>query len=157
VAAVAYALDVVSKVLAVAFLSGRPPVHVVGDFFTLTLTRNSGAAFSTATSYTAALTAIAIVAAAVVIWVARRVASPGWAVALGLLLAGVAGNLTDRVFRAPGPMLGHVVDFLRFPNFPVFNVADICINIAAGLIIVQTLRGIRLDGRRERGRDQVTP
>jgi signal peptidase II len=49
------------------------------------------------------------------------------------------------------------VDFLRFPNFPVFNVADICINIAAGLIIVQTLRGIRLDGRRERSRDQGTP
>ena len=47
-------------------------------------------------------------------------------------------------------MRGHVVDFLRFPNFPVFNVADICINIAAGLIILQTIRGIRLDGTRER-------
>jgi signal peptidase II len=150
VAAVAYALDVVSKVLAVAFLSGRPPVHVVGDFFTLTLTRNSGAAFSTATSYTAALTAIAIVAAAVVIWVARRVASPGWAVALGLLLAGVAGNLTDRLFRQPAPFQGHVVDFLSFPHWPVFNVADACINVAAALIIIQSLRGVRVNGTRTR-------
>ena len=150
VAAVAYALDVVSKVLAVSFLSGRPPVHVVGDFFTLTLTRNSGAAFSTATSYTAALTAIAIAAAAVVVWVARRVASPVWAVALGLLLAGVAGNLTDRLFREPGPFQGHVVDFLSFPHWPVFNVADACINVAAALIIVQSLRGVRVNGTRTR-------
>jgi len=150
VAAVAYGLDVATKVLAVALLSDRPPVQVVGDFFTLTLTRNSGAAFSTATSYTAALTAIAIVAAAVVIWVARRVASPGWAVALGLLLAGVSGNLTDRLFREPGPFQGHVVDFLSFPHWPVFNVADACINVAAALIIVQSLRGVRVNGTRTR-------
>jgi signal peptidase II len=150
VAATAYALDVVSKVLAVSFLSGRAPVHVVGDFFTLTLTRNSGAAFSTATSYTAALTAIAIAAAVVVVWVARRVASPVWAVALGLLLAGVAGNLTDRLFREPGPFQGHVVDFLSFPHWPVFNVADACINVAAALIIIQSLRGVRVNGTRTR-------
>ena len=151
VAAAAYAVDVVTKVLAVALLSGRPPVHVVGDFFTLTLTRNSGAAFSTATSYTAALTAIAIAAAVVVVWVARRVASPAWAVALGLLLAGVAGNLTDRLFREPGPFQGHVVDFLAFPHWPVFNVADACINVAAALIIIQSLRGVRVNGTRTRG------
>jgi signal peptidase II len=150
VAAAAYALDVVSKVLAVAFLSDRAPVHVVGDFFTLALTRNSGAAFSTATSYTAALTAIAIVAAVVVVWVARRVASPAWAVALGLLLAGVAGNLTDRLFRQPAPFQGHVVDFLSFPHWPVFNVADACINVAAALIIIQSLRGVRVNGTRTR-------
>jgi signal peptidase II len=42
---------------------------------------------------------------------------------------------------------GHVVDFLRFPHFPVFNVADVCINIAAVFVIVQAVRGISLDGR----------
>jgi signal peptidase II len=151
VAALAYALDVVTKVLAVHFLTGRPPVSVVGDFFTLTLTRNSGAAFSTATSYTAALTAIAIVAAVVVVWVARRLGSVGWAVALGLLLAGVAGNLTDRLFREPAPFRGHVVDFLSFPHWPVFNVADACINVAAALIIIQSLRGVRVNGTQSRG------
>ena len=39
-------------------------------------------------------------------------------------------------------MRGHVVDFLQLPSFPIFNVADICINIAAALIILQALRGI---------------
>ena len=69
--------------------------------------------------------------------------------ALGLLLAGVAGNLTDRIVREPGPLRGHVVDFLMLPHWPVFNVADICINIAAGLIMLQAFRGIRLDGTRD--------
>ncbi len=150
VAAVAYTVDVVSKVLAVHFLTGRPPVQVIGDFLTLTLTRNSGAAFSTATSYTAALTCIAIVAAVVVVWVARRLGSVGWAFALGFLLAGVSGNLTDRLFREPAPFQGHVVDFLSFPHWPVFNVADACINVAAALIIIMSLRGVRVDGTRTR-------
>ena len=60
----------------------------------------------------------------------------------------MAGNLTDRLFREPGPMRGHVVDFLRFPHWPIFNVADMCINVAAVLIVVQALRGIGVDGRR---------
>ena len=51
--------------------------------------------------------------------------------------------------RQPEPFHGHVVDFLMLPSFPVFNIADICINIAAGLIILQTFRGIHLDGSRE--------
>jgi len=84
----------------------------------------------------------------VVLWVSRRLGSTLWAVALGLLLAGVAGNLTDRLFREPGPMRGHVVDFLRLPHWPIFNVADVCINIAAVLIVVQALRGIGVNGRR---------
>jgi signal peptidase II len=36
------------------------------------------------------------------------------------------------------------------PNWPVFNVADMCINVAAGLIILQTFRGVALDGSRDR-------
>ncbi len=65
------------------------------------------------------------------------------------------GNLTDRIFREPSPMRGHVVDFVQLPNFPVFNVADICINIAAGFIILQAIRGMRVDGLRESDADQV--
>ena len=68
--------------------------------------------------------------------------------ALGLLLAGVGGNLTDRMLREPGPFRGHVVDFLMLPHWPIFNVADMCINVAAGLILVQAFRGIKLDGSR---------
>ncbi|MET1058699.1 MAG: signal peptidase II, partial [Nocardioides sp.] len=123
-------------------------VELLGPWFGLHLTRNPGAAFSTGTAYTGALTVLSIVAVCVVLWVSRRLGSTLWAVALGLLLAGVAGNLTDRLFREPGPMRGHVVDFLRFPNWPIFNVADVCINIAAVLIVVQALRGIGVNGRR---------
>ncbi len=148
IAAIFYVVDVVSKVVAVETLTGRPPVQVVGEYLQLTLARNPGAAFSTGTSYTLALSFVAIAAVLVVLWVARRLGSLGWAIGLGFLLAGVMGNLTDRIFREPGPLRGHVVDFFMFPNFPVFNVADICINIAAATIIIQALRGIRVDGLR---------
>ncbi|MGH8968032.1 MAG: signal peptidase II [Actinomycetes bacterium] len=148
VAAVAYLFDVVTKVVAVETLTGNPPVEVVGRIFTLSLARNPGAAFSTGTSYTVALSCIAIAAVVVVLWVARRLGSTGWSIGLGFLLGGVLGNLTDRIFRSPGPLEGHVVDFLMLPNFPVFNFADVWINIAAATIIIQSLRGIRVDGLR---------
>ena len=156
VAAVAYAIDVTTKVLAVHRLSGKGTVDLVGPWFGLHLTRNPGAAFSTGTAYTGALSVLSIVAVCVVLWVSRRLGSKLWAVALGMLLAGVAGNLTDRLFRDPGPMRGHVVDFLRFPHWPIFNVADVCINVAAVLIVVQALRGIGVDGRRVTEGDTVT-
>lgn len=148
VALVAYAVDIVSKIVAVERLSDRPDVQIVGDLFQLHLVRNPGAAFSTGTAYTEVFSVVAIVAVLVVLFVARRIGSVGWAVALGLLLAGVGGNLTDRLLRAPGPLRGHVIDFFMLPHWPVFNVADICIDVAAGLILLQVFRGIRLDGSR---------
>jgi signal peptidase II len=156
VAIVGYAADLGTKTLAVARLTGEPPVRVVGDLLTLTLARNPGAAFSTGTQFTVLLSCVAIVAACVVLWTARRLGSTGWAWALGLLLAGVLGNLTDRLFRAPGVLEGHVVDFLRLPNWPIFNVADVCINVAAGLIVLQAFRGIGVDGTRT-GADHDAP
>ncbi len=150
VAAVGYLADLVSKVLAVAHLTPGEQVRVVGDLLTFYIARNPGAAFSTGTSYTLLLTFIAIGATVAVLWVSRRLGSAGWAVGLGFLLAGVLGNLTDRVFREPGALRGHVVDFIRLPHWPVFNVADICINIAAVFIIVQALRGVGVNGTRPR-------
>ena len=148
VALAAYAVDVCTKVLVVERLSGHADVPVVGDFLVLHLTRNPGAAFSTGTGYTVILTCIAIIAVLVVLHLGRRLGNLVWAVALGLLLAGVSGNLTDRLFREPGPLRGHVIDFLMLPHWPVFNVADVCINVAAGLILLQAFRGIRIDGGR---------
>jgi signal peptidase II len=146
IAATAYAVDVVTKTLAVEYLRGEPRIPLVGDVFSLYLTYNSGAAFSFLTDYTEVLAVVAIVATGVVVWVARRLGSTGWAIALGFLLGGVVGNLTNRLLREPGFLQGHVVDFFMLPNFPVFNVADICINIAAGTIILQALRGVSVDG-----------
>jgi signal peptidase II len=159
VAVLGYGADLLTKALAVANLRPGESVQVVGDLLTFYIARNPGAAFSTGTSYTILLTCIAIAAAVAVLWVARRLGSVGWAAGLGFLLAGILGNLTDRIFREPGVMQGHVVDFLRLPNFPVFNVADICINIAAGVIIVQALRGMSVAGTRHGGdrRDPEAP
>jgi signal peptidase II len=148
VALAAYAVDVVSKILAVDRLTDRPDVKVVGDVLVLHLVRNSGAAFSTGTGYTAVFSCLAIAAVLVILYVARRVGSVGWALALGLLLAGVSGNLTDRLVREPGPLRGHVIDFFMLPHWPVFNVADMCIDAAAVIILVQVYRGIRVDGTR---------
>jgi signal peptidase II len=153
VACATYTLDLVTKLLAVEKLTDRPPVEVLGDLLKLELARNPGAAFSTGTSYTVVLSCIAIAAVATVLWYSRRLASPLWAVGLGSLLGGVLGNLTDRVFREPGFMRGHVVDFIELPHWPVFNVADVCINVAAGVIILQALRGVSIAGHRSRTTD----
>ncbi|MGA9748986.1 MAG: signal peptidase II [Nocardioides sp.] len=155
VAVLGYLTDLGTKELALARLDPQTTVPLVGDWLGLYLTFNSGAAFSLGTSYTFVLSVIAIAAAIAVLWTVRRLASTGWALGLGFLLAGVLGNLTDRIFREPSPMRGHVVDFVQLPNFPVFNVADICINIAAGFIILQAIRGMRVDGLRESDADQA--
>jgi signal peptidase II len=149
VALAAYAVDVGTKLLAVAHLTPDDPVDVVGGLLRLDLVRNPGAAFSTGTSYTLFLSVIALIAAGVVLRFGRRLGDATWAVALGLLLAGVCGNLTDRVFREPGFLRGHVVDFLELPHWPVFNVADMLIDAAILLIVVQTWRGVGITGARQ--------
>ena len=77
--------------------------------------------------------------------------SAGWAIGLGLVLAGALGNLTDRVFRAPAPLRGHVIDFISAfkPNgaaWPVFNVADSAICVGGVLIVLMALLGREYDG-----------
>jgi signal peptidase II len=147
VALTAYALDIGSKIWAVARLSDGD-IEVLGDWFVLHLVRNPGAAFSTGTQYTVVFSVVAIVAACVVLWLGRKVGSTIWAIAFGLLLGGICGNLTDRILRDPGPLRGHVVDLFMIPHWPVFNIADVCIDVAAGLILLQAFRNVRPDGTR---------
>ncbi|WP_104107361.1 signal peptidase II [Nocardioides sp. 616] len=148
VALIGLTIDQATKAWAVATLPDGDR-ELVGDWLTLHLVFNPGAAFSTGTEFTIVFTALAAVAVCVVLYLSRRLGDPLWALGLGFLLAGVAGNLADRLFRDPTPLRGHVVDFLRLPNWPVFNFADIFINVAAAVIIVQSLRGIALDGTRD--------
>jgi signal peptidase II len=148
VGAVALLVDVFSKRIAVRELTGREPVEVLGEVLQLRLVFNPGAAFGAGSSLTPVISVVAIIATVVIVYFAFRVRNRGWAVGLGLLLAGVGGNLLDRIFREPGPFRGHVVDFFALPHWPVFNVADICIDTAAVIFAVLLIRGVRLDGVR---------
>ena len=145
-AAAVLVLDQATKVWALAALTPGEAVRLVGSMIKLNLIRNPGAAFSIGNGSTWLLTAVSV---GILVWVvigARKVGNMPWAVALGLLLGGALGNLGDRVFRAPGPGRGHVVDFIAYLDWFVGNVADIAIVGAAGLIMVLTYRGTSIAG-----------
>jgi signal peptidase II len=147
VAVVVLAADAVSKAIALDELRGRPPVKLLGGFITLKLTFNAGAAFGFGTSYTVVIALIAVGVVLFIIRTARRLRSIAWSVALGLLLGGAAGNLSDRLFRAPGPFRGRVVDWINLPHFPwTFNIADSSIVCAAVLIAVLAFLGKPMSG-----------
>jgi signal peptidase II len=148
VAAFVLAADVISKAIVVARMADHPPIRLLGGLLTITLTRNGGAAFSIGTSMTIVFTAIAVGVIVYILRTARNLRSIGWAVTLGLLLGGATGNLLDRIFRAPGPFQGHVVDWIELPHWPVFNLADSSIVCAGVLVVLLALFGIRLDGTR---------
>ncbi len=153
-------VDIVTKQLAVGGLAGREPVRLLGGAVYLDLIRNSGAAFSLGTGYTFVFPLITAIVVAWIGWTARRLRSVPWAVALGLVLGGALGNLTDRIFRAPGPMVGHVIDFVSLfgPEgryYPVFNAADSALCVGVALAVLLELTGRRVDGTRARGHDRV--
>ena len=128
-------LDQVTKAVAIAGLDPQRPIPLLGGLVTLQLIRNPGAAFSMGENATVVFTVIAVLALAGVLgWLLPRVRHTGWAVVTGFLLAGIAGNLADRLFREPAPFHGHVIDFIQLPYFAIFNVADIFITAAAVLV-----------------------
>ncbi|TPG32255.1 signal peptidase II [Mycolicibacterium hodleri] len=150
VAAIVLFLDVVTKVLAVKLLTPQQPVSIIGDTVTWTLVRNSGAAFSMGTSYTWVLTLVATGVVIGIIWMGRRLVSPWWALGLGMILGGALGNLVDRFFRSPGPLRGHVVDFMSIGWWPVFNVADPAVVGGAIMLVGLSLFGFDFDTDRRR-------
>ncbi len=148
VAAGGLLLDQLTKIIAVRWLDPADPPVLLGGLLTLRLIRNPGAAFSLGENFTMvfALLAVAVVSF-VLVKLAPKVNHPGWAVALGLLVAGVSGNLMDRIFRAPGFLRGHVVDFFQLPHFAIFNIADVCITSAAVLImILAVVKNVGIEG-----------
>jgi signal peptidase II len=146
IAAVVVVLDVISKVIVVATLSGRPPVRLLGGVLKLEEIRNGGAAFSIGTGATFLFAVVAVAVIVVILRTARRLYSRPWAIVLGLLLGGAMGNLIDRIFRSPGVFQGHVVDWIRLPHFAVFNLADSAITIGGVLAVLLALLGRQLDG-----------
>jgi signal peptidase II len=149
VAAAVFVVDVITKIVVVATLTPYHEVKVIGTLLTLDLVRNSGAAFSFGPGITIVFTLIAVGVIFFIVRTSRRLYSLAWAVTLGLLLGGAAGNLTDRLLRSPGLFRGEVVDWIQLPHWPVFNVADSCIVCGGFLAVLLAARGIRLDGSRD--------
>ncbi|MFH8343328.1 signal peptidase II [Streptomyces sp. NPDC018045] len=146
VAAFVYLLDLGSKALVVAKLEHHAPVEVIGSLLRLEVIRNRGAAFSIGEALTIFLTIIAAIVIVVIIRIARKLYSLPWGIALGLLLGGAFGNLTDRIFRTPGVFEGAVVDFIAPAHFAVFNLADSAIVCGGILIVILSFRGLDPDG-----------
>jgi signal peptidase II len=154
VALLALVADIISKVSIVATVKPTDqPVRLLGGALYIVQARNSGAAFSVGTGATIALTVVSLVVVVIIIRAARRLTSALWAVSLGLVLGGALGNLTDRIFRAPSPGKGHVVDWISLFSsdghvWPIFNIADSCICVGGALAVLQSLRGVDFNGRR---------
>ena len=123
-------LDQFTKILAVEKLEGRAPIEL---FWTLQLntTRNKGASFSLGTEYTSLLAVVALVAM----------------ILFGVVLGGVLGNVTDRIFRSSNGLLnGGVVDFIDFQWWPIFNVADMALVLGLPSLGIMMLKGGRESG-----------
>lgn len=130
-------LDQLVKLASVSYLPEGRSVSVLGDLLLLRLVRNPGAAFGMGANSTIVFTIFAIAATLACLFIALpRITRLLSAVTLGLLLAGITGNLFDRVMRPPAMFHGHVIDMFQVPFFAIFNVADIFITVAAGLILL---------------------
>ncbi|GHJ13866.1 MULTISPECIES: signal peptidase II [unclassified Micromonospora] len=146
--------DLGTKQLALSELPGREePLSVLGGAVYFTLTRNSGAAWSIGADHTWIFPLITFAVIGWIGWMALRLRSLPWAVSLGLVLGGALGNLTDRIFRAPGHFVGHVVDMISLfgpygEHYPVFNLADSSLVCGVVLAVFLELTGRQRDGSR---------
>jgi signal peptidase II len=149
IAAIAYLLDRASKIWAEHTLPGHP-IDLVPGALTLRYTTNSGGAFSVGDGAPWLFVGATVAVVGAILLTSFRHRSRLHAAALGLVMGGALGNLTDRVIRGPG-LRGRVVDFVDLHVWPVFNVADSAIVVGALLIGWVTLRSGRAeqDERRE--------
>lgn len=154
VAVAVIAFDAASKILVVAHLHSGSSPRLLGGLVYLSLIRNPGAAWGMASGQTVIFALVAVAVAVAIIRTAARLRSIPWAIALGLLLGGALGNLIDRLFRSPGFLRGHVVDFISVfgpqgAHFPIFNLADSAITLGVITLVITTVLGVGLDGQRQ--------
>lgn len=140
-------MDQLVKLASVAYLEPGVPVELVGSLLKLNLIRNPGAAFGMGSGVTIVFSIFAILATVACLVVALPRITKLWhGVALGLLLAGITGNLVDRIFQPPSVLRGHVIDMFQLQYFgAIFNVADVCITSAAVLIVIGGFRDERAE------------
>ncbi|NYD79513.1 signal peptidase II [Arthrobacter cupressi] len=145
----AYAFDQLTKLWVTGTMVEGERIPVLPPLLHWYYIRNSGAAFSIGENVTWVFTLVMAGVSVAIFFQLRKLGSVWWALALGLLLGGALGNLTDRLFREPAFGMGHVVDFIQLPNFAIFNIADSAVVSAVTVICLLTLRGIGLDGRKQ--------
>ena len=145
IAAVVVAADQLTKEWALGRLGDGEIIHVIWTL-QFNLAFNTGMAFGKAQGLGPVIAVIATVVVAGLLVSLRRASSALSTVAIGSVVGGAVGNLIDRVFRADGILDGSVVDFIDFQWFPIFNVADIAINVGGILLVI----GYLVDLRRER-------
>lgn len=139
IAVLGYTLDQLTKFWVLNNMSEGETIPILPPLLDWHFVRNPGAAFSIGTEFTWVFTIIMVIVAGYVIFKLRTTTRTIWLIALGALLGGVFGNLTDRLIQEPGFGVGHVIDFIAFPNFAVFNIADsliVCSMIGIGLLFV---------------------
>jgi signal peptidase II len=144
-ASTVYLLDRLTKVLAERGLEGRPPIELLPGV-RLAFTTNAGGAFSIGGGTPLLFVTATVIVSGVIVATAARHTHTMTAVALGLVLGGALGNLTDRIFRSPGIFQGEVVDFIAPKGFAVFNLADSAIVCGGILIVLLSFRGLDPDG-----------
>jgi len=132
-AGAAYLLDRLTKIWAENTLAGEPPIEVIPGVLRLTYTTNSGGAFGLGQSAPWLFAGATIVVSAIIVISSARLGRRSAAVALGLVLGGALGNLTDRAVNGAG-LTGRVIDFIDLRVWPIFNVADMAI-VAGALIL----------------------
>jgi signal peptidase II len=137
-------VDQLTKWWAQAELLDGRHVSVIGDYLTLQLQYNSGAALSLLRGSTWIVTAVMVFITAWLVAHIRRVRGRPGVLILGFALGGALGNLSDRLFRGPGPGRGEVVDMIGYYHWFVGNVADIAIVGAAAAAILAMWRGVVL-------------
>jgi len=135
-------IDQLTKRWALSALTGSAPRHVV---WTLqwNLTRNSGMAFSQAQGVGPFIGIIALLVVLWLAWSTRSMTSKLASVAAGLVAGGALGNLADRIFRGGRLLHGAVIDFVDLQWFPIFNVADMAIDIGGVLFVIYIMLGHR--------------
>ena len=138
VAAVVVGLDQLSKHWAVSQLNDGHTVHVLWTL-QFNLAFNGGMAFGRGQGLGPIIGVIATIVVVVLVLSLRRSDGKLSIVAVGLIVGGAMGNIVDRLFRGDAWLHGKVVDFIDFQWFPIFNIADMCVNVGGGLLIVSYL------------------
>lgn len=147
-AAVAYVLDRVTKLWVEAALAGRAPIEIVPGVLSFNYTTNSGGAFGLGRSAPWVFAGATALVSVVIVFVSFRLDRRPLALALGLILGGALGNLTDRILNGPG-LSGHVIDFIDLQVWPVFNLADASIVVGAILLAMSSARREEPEGMAE--------